>query len=37
VLATADGSAVTSAHLETAVRRELEKTGRHLTARTVRP
>jgi hypothetical protein len=36
VLATADGSAVTSAHLETAVRRELEKTGRHLTARTVR-
>jgi vesicle-fusing ATPase len=37
VLATAGGSAVTSAHLETAVRRELEKTGRHLTARTVRP
>jgi len=37
VLATADGSAVTAAHLETAVRRELEKTGRHLTARTVRP
>jgi hypothetical protein len=36
VLATADGSAVTSAHLETAVRRELEKTGRHSTARTVR-
>jgi ATPase family associated with various cellular activities (AAA) len=36
VLATADGSAVTSAHLETAVRRELEKIGRHLTARTVR-
>lgn len=36
VLATADGSAVTSAHLETAVRRELEKTGRHVTARTVR-
>ncbi|QGN56738.1 ATP-binding protein [Nostocoides sp. HKS02] len=35
VLATADGSAVTAAHLETAVRRELEKTRRHLTARTV--
>ena len=36
VLATAEGSAVTTAHLEAAVRRELEKTGRHLTARTVR-
>lgn len=37
VLATADGSPVSSVHLESAVRRELEKTGRHRTARAVRP
>jgi hypothetical protein len=36
VLATSDGSPVAARHLQTAVRRELEKTGRHLTARTVR-
>jgi len=35
ILATAEGVAVTAAHLETAVRRELEKTRRPLTARTL--